>query len=336
MSVLPMVDAAGGRNAAERADFLRQATEKFPEWDSNAKAHLKTLTAQHNKRPITKGFDAYLLRFLGEMADKAKTPKTPPKKKKPEGEAADASEKPAAKARKPDASEISKDKEGDPLLEDVGPGLLARSAADDEDPKEHGQKTLADICKEIQEDGGPGIREEDILMEKPGGKPDEEENVAAVKEAEKRQLRKREHAATKSKLDTESDDDPKPKKSDDDHKPKKAKPAIKKEPAKPKSERKQQDVDPKSDSDSDDDAKKSRFRRKSESQIIARFEMSRLRPVVQQALFARDGLEIKDGSANRVLNMHTIIAASQLVFGKQEFKNFKEAMLASSEDKADQ
>ena len=83
-------------------------------------------------------------------------------------------------------------------------------------------------------------------------------------------------------------------------------------------------------------AKKSRFRRKSESQIIARFEMSRLRPVVQQALFARDGLEIKDGSANRVLNMHTIIAASQLVFGKQEFKNFKEAMLASSEDKADQ
>ena len=322
-----MSETAKARFAAERADFLRQATEKFPEWDSNAKAHLKTLTAQHNKKPITKGFDAYLLRFLGEMADKAKTPKTPPKKKKPEGEAADASEKPAAKARKPDASEISKDKEGDPLLEDVGPGLLARSAADDEDPKEHGQKTLADICKEIQEDGGPGIREEDILMEKPGDKPDEEENVAAVKEAEKRQLRKREHPATKSKLDTESDDD---------HKPKKAKPAIKKEPAKPKSERKQQDVDPKSDSDSDDDAKKSRFRRKSELQIIARFEMSRLRPVVQQALFARDGLEIKDGSANRVLNMHTIIAASQLVFGKQEFKNFKEAMLASSEDKADQ
>ena len=70
-----MSDAAKARNAAEKADFLKQATEKFPEWDANAKAHLKTLTAQHNKRPITKGFDAYLLRFLGEMADKAKTPR---------------------------------------------------------------------------------------------------------------------------------------------------------------------------------------------------------------------------------------------------------------------
>jgi hypothetical protein len=34
--------------------------------------------------------------------------------------------------------------------------------------------------------------------------------------------------------------------------------------------------------------------------------------------------------------MHTIIGAAELVFGKQEFKNFKSAMLASYDDKADQ
>ena len=331
-----MSDAAKARTAGERADYLKFATEKFPEWDVNAKAHLKTLTTQHNKKPITKGLDHFLMRYLGEMAEKAKSPR----KKKPEAEPAPASDKPAAKQGDKHASEKSKEKENDPLLEEVGSALLARSSADDEGPKEHGGKTLADICKEIREDGGPGINEGDILMEKPGGKSDAEENVEAVKAAEQRQLRKRDHPATKSKLDTESDDDNKqlfPKKA----KPA-SKPAIKKEAAKPKSESKQQDANPKSDKgkdadgDSDDDAKKSRYKRKSESQIIAEFDMGRLRPAVQQALFARDGLEIRDGSANRLLNMHTIIAAAEQVFGKQEFKNFKAAMLASSQEKADQ
>jgi len=337
-----MSDAAKARSAGDKADFLKQAKEKFPQWDENANFFLKELKARNAVKPIIKGLDHFLIRYLSEMQEAAKGKS--PKKKKAEGGGAVASDKPPAKDPEKPASEKSKPPDDDPLLEDVGSALLARSSADDEGPKEHGSKTLAEICEEIRKDGGPGIHEGDILMEKPGEKSDEEENVEAVKAAEQRQrqLRKRELPPTKSKVtvDTESDDENKalfPKKA----KPA-SKPAIKKAASKPKSERKEQAAQPKSDKDkdadddSDDDAKKSRYKRKSESQIIAEYNMSRLRPAVQQALFARDGLEIKDGAANRLLNMHTIIGAAELVFGKQEFKNFKSAMLASYEDKADQ
>ena len=329
-----MSDAAKARSAAERADFLKTAREKFPEWDANAKAHLKTLTAQHNKKPITKGLDAYLLRYLGEMQDKNKSPS---KKRKPETEAAAvASDKPAAKKIDKVASEKSKDNEEDPLLENVGSSLLARAAEDDEQPREHGNKTLADICEEIRKDGGPGIREGDILMEKPGGKSDEEENVTAVKEAEQRQLRKRkaEHQEKKSKTtETESDDENKPLFA-------KAKPAIKKEAAKPKSAGKKQDAKPKSDNvaddDSDDDQKVGRYKRKSASQIIASFDMAVLRPAAHKMLLARDGTELKDGAPYRLLNMHLIIAAARAVFSKQDATNFKTAMKNALQDRGDQ
>jgi len=333
-----MSEAAKARTAADKADFLKTANEKFPQWDENAKAYLKDLKERNARKPITKGLDHFLMRHLSEMQDAAKAKS--PKKKKAEVGGADASDKPPAKGPEKPASEKPKPQEDDPLIEEVTSALLARSSADDEGPKEHGDKTLAEICKESREDGGPGINEGDILMEKPGEKSDEEENVEAVKAAEQRQLRKRELPPTKSKVDTESDDDNKalfPKKAKSA-----SKPAIKKEAAKPKSERKEQVAQPKSekgkdaDDDSDDDAKKSRYKRKSGSQIIADYNMSRLRPAVQQALFARDGLEIKDGAANRLLNMHTIIGAAELVFGKQELKNFKAAMLASYEEKADQ
>ena len=335
-----MSDAAKARSAGEKADFLKTANEKFPQWDDNAKAFLKDLTQRNARKAITKGLDHFLMRHLSEMQEAAKGKS--PKKKKPEGGGAVASDKPPAKDPEKPATEKPKPQENDPLLEEVSSALLDRSSADDEGPKEHGGRTLAEICKENREDGGPGVREGDFLMEKPGEKSDEAENVEAVKAAEQRQrqLRKRELPPTKSKADTESDDENKalfPKKA----KPA-SKPAIKKEAAKPKSERKEQVAQQKSDKgqdagdDSDDDAKKSRYKRKSESQIIAEYNMSRLRPAVQQALFARDGLEIKDGAANRLLNMHTIIGAAELVFGKQELKNFKAAMFASYEDKTDQ
>jgi len=147
-----MSDAAKARSASQSSDFLKTATEKFPQWDENAKAFLKELNKRHAQKPITKGLDHFLMRYLGEMHDKAKSPR----KRKPEAEPAAvpavASDKPAAKQVDKPAIAKSKDTEDDPLLEDVSASLLARSAEDNEESREHGNKTLAEICQEIWAD----------------------------------------------------------------------------------------------------------------------------------------------------------------------------------------
>jgi hypothetical protein len=38
------MEAAKARGAAEKADFLKTAQEKFPKWDENAKAYLKDVS----------------------------------------------------------------------------------------------------------------------------------------------------------------------------------------------------------------------------------------------------------------------------------------------------
>ena len=170
-------------------------------------------------------------------------------------------------------------------------------------------------------------------MEKADGKSDVEENLVAVNEAEQRQLRKR-----NVEKKTESDDE----------KPlftKKAKPEITKEAAKPKAAKsagKKQQSKPKfakdkdAEGDSDEEAKVSRFKRKSESHIMSSFDMAVLRAAAHKMIIARDGTELKDGAPNRVLNMHLIFSAARAVFSKQESKNFETSMMNAFQTKADQ
>ena len=331
-----MSETVKARGAAEKADFLRIAKDKFPKWDENAKLHLKNLSAQNARKPLKPGLDHFIKRYLEEMQENAKSPR----KKKPEAEpavAAVASPKAAAKQACKPASEQSQDKgEDDPLLENVGDSLLARSAADDEEPNEHGNKTLAEICEENRADGGPGIRDGDVLMEKADGKSDVEENLVAVNEAERRQLRNRKR---NDENKTESDDEPlfakkaKPAITKDAAKPKAAKPAVKKQAAKGQSAKdKLEDAD----GDSEEEAKVSRFKRKAESQIMSSFDMAVLRAAAHKMIIARDGTELKDGAPNRLLNMHLIFSAARAVFSKQESKNFETAMMNAFQTKADQ
>ena len=170
-------------------------------------------------------------------------------------------------------------------------------------------------------------------MERGDGKTDEEENFVAVNEAEQRQLRKRKVEQKKSTTETES------------LFPKKSKPAITKEASKPKTAKpagKKQDAKPKSakdkdaDGDCDEEAKVSRFKRKSESQIMSSFDMAALRAASHKMIIARDGTELKDGAPNRLLNMHLIFSAARAVFLKQESKNFNIAMTNVFQNKADQ
>jgi len=59
-----MSDAAKARSAGDKADFLKTAKEKFPQWDENAKAFLKELKARNAVKTITKGLDHFLMRHL--------------------------------------------------------------------------------------------------------------------------------------------------------------------------------------------------------------------------------------------------------------------------------
>jgi len=175
-------------------------------------------------------------------------------------------------------------------------------------------------------------------MERADGKTDEEENLVAVNEAEQRQLRKRNVEQKTRTTETESDEE-RP------LFPKTSKPAITKEASKPKTEKpagKKQDAKPKSakdkdaDGDCDEEAKVSRFKLKSESQIMSSFDMAALRAASHKMIIARDGTELKDGAPNRLLNMHLIFSAARAVFSKQESKNFEIAMMNAFQNKADQ
>ena len=177
-----------------------------------------------------------------------------------------------------------------------------------------------------------GISDGDVLM-KPLNDADEEAlNVEAVQNANRRELRKRADQAKeiakakdsrKRGDETESDGDV---------------PLLKVKSKKPQKKARKSSETPVAivDSDSEDDKKKGRFKPKELSRILAEYDIGSLRGIAQQMVLARDGIDVNVGATARLLNMQTLLVAAELTMDKQEFKNFKAAMLTSYDDKNDQ
>ena len=260
------------RLAAQKNDFLKDAKLKFPKWNNDAASHLITLQAANAKRPC-KGLDAYLLRHLAEMKDKAE--------QEAEGSAA------ADKRRSPKKGKSNDPKLSDPLLETVDVGLAARSAADDaadtekaeeteetEKEKDATEKDATEKAKDATEndvDPSRGIRDEDLLLKPAEGVDEEALNVEAVLESEKRELRKRNE---KPKDDAKAKEDERPHRQkakatrmprveteSDDEKPLFEKPSKSKQPAKKKRKTSESPIAVDSDSEEEKD-KKGRFKPK--------------------------------------------------------------------------
>ena len=340
------------RLAAQKNDFLKDAKLKFPKWNNDAASHLITLQAANAKRPC-KGLDAYLLRHLAEMKDKAE--------QEAEGSAA------ADKRRSPKKGKSNDPKLSDPLLETVDVGLAARSAADDaadtekadetdetEKEKDATEKDATEKAKDATEKAkdatekakdSRGIRDEDLLLKPAEGEDEEALNVEAVLESEKRELRKRNE---KPKDDAKAKEDERPHRQkakatrmprveteSDDEKPLFKKPSKSKQPAKKKRKTSESPIAVDSDSEEEKD-KKGRFKPKEVSRILTDFDIASIRPLSQQMLLARDGIDVNATAPARLLNMHTILQAAEQKMESRDFKSFKAALLTSYDDKNDQ
>ena len=339
------------RLAAQQKDFLRKAKVKFPEWNNNAASHLITLQNANAKRAC-KGFDHYLLRYLEELKDEAER----------EAEGSAAADKRKEKEKSPKKGKSNDPKLADPLLETVDVGLAARSAADDaadtekaeeteetEKEKDATEKDATEKAKDATEndvDPSRGIRDEDLLLKPAEGVDEEALNVEAVLESEKRELRKRNE---KQKDDAKAKEDERPHRQkakatrmpprveteSDDEKPLFEKPSKSKKPAKKKRKTSESPIAVHSDSEEEKD-KKGRFKLKEVSRILTDFDIASIRPLSQQMLLARDGIDVNATAPARLLNMHTILQAAEQKMESRDFKSFKAALLTSYDDKNDQ
>ena len=338
------------RLAAQKNDFLKDARLKFPKWNNDAASHLITLQSANAKRPC-KGLDAYLLRHLAEMKDKAEA----------EAEGSAAADKRKEKEKSPKKGKSNDPKLADPLLETVDVGLAARSAADDaadtekaeeteetEKEKDATEKDATEKAKDATEkdvDPPRGIRDEDLLLKPAEGEDEEALNLEAVVESEKRELRKRNETP---KHDAKAKEDERPHRQkakatrmprveteSDDEKPLFEKPSKSKKPAKKKRKTSESPIAVVSDSEEEKD-KKGRFKLKEVSRILTDFDIASIRPLSQQMMLARDGIDVNATAPARLLNMHTILQAAEQKMESRDFKSFKAALLTSYDDKNDQ
>ena len=325
------LSAMSERLQAQKNDFLKEARYKFPEWNNNAASHLNTLQAANAKRTC-KGYDAYLLTYLGRMKDVAER----------EAEGSASADKRKSPKKGPNLAKSKDPKISDPLLETVDAGLVARAAADDcaheKDADEEATERDA-TGKDV--DPSRGIRDEDVLLKPADGIDEADLNLQAVQEAEKRELRKRKETpkeptpppppqrkkaiAMRLPIDTESDDENKP------LFPKKSS----KQSAKKKRKTSEGPIDVDSESEDEKD-KKGRFKPKDVSRILAEFDIASIRPLSQQMLLARDGIDVNATAPARLLNMHTILQAAEQKMEGKVFKQFKSALFTSYDEKNDQ
>jgi len=340
----PAPVVTSGRIGAQHRDFLKEAKEKFPEWNNHAAAHLKTLKTQNINKSL-KGYDLYLLKFLGDMQDAARAEaegsadkSKSPKKKSESAKESDPKPSPAKRSKNGDA-------EADPLLVEIlDRGVSARAAADDEDsqakdaPEKHAEEIdTPENALSLRQEAPAGIRDGDVLLDAGGGVDEVSMNLAAVEEAEKRELRARKEkpkeptpppqrkkaiATSKPVVDTESDDED-------------IKPAKKTKT--PQRKRKKSEgtiaVDSKSEDEKD---KKGRFKPKEVSRILAEYDIASIRPLSQQMMLSRDGIDVNTTAPARLLNMHTILQAAEQKMEGRVFKSFKTALFNSYDDKSDQ
>ena len=324
----------------QRNQHHAQATVKFPVWNHNAEYFLNNLQETNAKKGSLKGLDSYLLTYLEKLKEEAEAEAegsaAADKRKSPAKKRATAEPKESAKEPSDPKPSAAKKLAADPLLETVDAGVGARAAADDENEQD---KDASD--KEVSEKAAPevsGLRDGDLLL-KPDGNVDEAAlNVEAVEHAEKRERSARVKAIAKRR---EPVPDPKPVKetteSDEDEQlvPKSKTPRSK--PSNKKRKKSEDHIQLDSESDDGKD-KKGRFKTKDQSQILIDFEaaIKSIRPLSQQMMLARDGIEANATSPARPLNLQTILQAAQQKLEDKVFKQLKNALLTSYDNKNDQ
>jgi len=145
------------------------------------------------------------------------------------------------------------------------------------------------------------------------------------------------------KRDTAPDPKPKPKPAientdSDEDEPLVPKSKIPRAKLSNKKRKKSEDlIQPDSDSEDGKD-KKGRFKTKDESQIHTDFEeeIKSIRPLSQQMMLARDGIEANSTSPARTLNLQTMLQAAEQKLEAKVYKQFKNALLTSYDNKNDQ
>ena len=340
--------AMSARLEAQKKEFHAQATVKFPAWNHDAETFLNTLQETNTKKGSLKGLDSYLLTYLEKMKEEAEAESegsaAADKRKSPAKKKGTSDPKESAKQPSDPKPSAAKKLVADPLLETVDAGVGARAAADDENAQEKdgSDKEASDkVASEVS-----GLRDGDLLL-KPDGDVDEAAlNVEAVEHAEKRERSARVKAIAK-RLDPVADPKPKPKpkpakettESDEDEQL--VTKSLSKTPrAKPSNKKRKKSEDPiEVDSQSEDEKdKKGRFKTKDKSQILTEFEaeIKLIRPLSQQMMLARDGIESNATSPARLLNMQTVLQAAQQKLDEKDFKQFRNALLTSYDNKHDQ
>ena len=320
----------------KKNQYHAQAKDKFPAWNHSAEFFLNNLQETNAKKGCLKGLDSYLLTYLEKLKEEAEA--------EAEGSAAaDKRKSPAKKKATSDPKESAKPSAAkklvaDPLLETVDAGVGARAAADDE--KDGSDKENDGSDKEASEKAAPevsGLRDGDLLL-KPDGNVDEAAlNVEAVEHAEKRERSARVKAIAKRR---DPVPDPKPKETTESDEDEPLVTKSKTPRAKPSNKKRKKSENPiEVDSQSEDEKdKKGRFKTKDKSQILTEFEaeIKFIRPLSQQMMLARDGIESNATSPARLLNMQTVLQAAQQKLDEKVFKQFRTVLLTSYDNKHDQ